>query len=76
MVDKIPIGGAFINSLIVASSITIGVLVFGSMIGYALSKLDFQRKKFNFLYNHFYNDTAIPNYTYTTIYNYGKVWLD
>ena len=40
MVDKIPIGGAFINSLIVASSITIGVLVFGSMIGYALSKLD------------------------------------
>ncbi|HSP89251.1 MAG TPA: hypothetical protein VLN45_14035, partial [Ignavibacteriaceae bacterium] len=37
MFDKIPIGSAFINSLIVASSITIGVLVFGSMIGYALS---------------------------------------
>jgi len=42
MVDKIPIGRSLINSLIVASSVTAGVLVFGSMIGYALSRLEFK----------------------------------
>jgi len=42
MVDKIPIGRSLINSLIVASSVTAGVLIFGSMIGYALSRLEFK----------------------------------
>lgn len=42
MVDKIPIGRSLINSLIVASSVTTGVLIFGSMIGYALSRLEFK----------------------------------
>lgn len=39
---KIPIFRAFLNSLIVASSVTAGVLVFGSMVGYALSRLWFR----------------------------------
>lgn len=42
MVDKIPIGRSLINSLIVASCVTAGVLIFGSMIGYALSRLEFK----------------------------------
>jgi len=41
MFEKIPIARAFLNSMIVSSSITIGVLVFGSMVGYALSRLEF-----------------------------------
>jgi len=67
MVDKIPIGGAFINSLIVASSITIGVLVFGSMIGYALSKLVFKGRNLIFYVIIFtmtlpFQITLIPQY--------------
>jgi multiple sugar transport system permease protein len=67
MFDKIPIGGAFINSLIVASSITIGVLVFGSMIGYALSKLEFKGRNLIFYVIIFtmtlpFQITLIPQY--------------
>jgi ABC-type glycerol-3-phosphate transport system permease component len=67
MIDKIPIGGAFVNSLIVASSITIGVLVFGSMIGYALSKLEFKGKNLIFYIIIFtmtlpFQITLIPQY--------------
>ena len=67
MLEKIPIGGAFINSLIVASSITIGVLVFGSMIGYALSKLAFKGRNLIFYIIIFtmtlpFQITLIPQY--------------
>jgi multiple sugar transport system permease protein len=67
MVDKIPIFGSFINSLIVASSITIGVLVFGSMIGYALSKLTFKGRDLIFYVIIFtmtlpFQITLIPQY--------------
>lgn len=67
MLDKIPIGGAFINSLIVASSITIGVLVFGSMIGYSLSKLRFKGRDLIFYVIIFtmtlpFQITLIPQY--------------
>jgi len=67
MVDKIPIGGAFINSIIVASSITIGVLIFGSMIGYALSKLVFKGRDLIFYVIIFmmtlpFQITLIPQY--------------
>lgn len=37
--DSIPLGRAFLNSVIVVSAVTISVLVFGSMIAYALAKL-------------------------------------
>lgn len=40
--DKIPIDRAFFNSLFVTLSITTGVLVFGSMVGYSLSRLHFR----------------------------------
>ncbi|MFQ5603072.1 MAG: carbohydrate ABC transporter permease [bacterium] len=40
--EKIPIVRAFFNSLFVALTVTAGVLVFGSMIGYALSRLHFR----------------------------------
>jgi multiple sugar transport system permease protein len=38
---KIPIGRALVNSLLVSCSVTASVVVFGSMVGYALSKLEF-----------------------------------
>jgi len=67
VVSKIPIGGSFINSLIVAGSITIGVLVFGSMIGYALSKLEFRGRNLIFYIIIFtmtlpFQITLIPQY--------------
>ena len=67
MFDKIPIGGAFINSIIVSLSITIGVLVFGSMIGYALSKLVFKGRDLIFYIIIFtmtlpFQITLIPQY--------------
>lgn len=40
--EKIPILRAFGNSMLVSSSVTFGVLVFCSMIGYALSRLQFR----------------------------------
>lgn len=42
---KIPIIQAFLNSLLVAACVTIGVLVFGSMAGYALSRLHFRGRE-------------------------------
>ena len=44
VVTKIPIGKAFINSLIVSLSTTVTVVLFGSMVGYALAKLKFLGK--------------------------------
>lgn len=37
--ETIPLGRAFLNSIIVVAAVTASVLVFGSMAGYALSKL-------------------------------------
>jgi ABC-type glycerol-3-phosphate transport system permease component len=48
-IHKIPIFRAFLNSLIVAGSVTAGVLVFGSMVGYALSRLQFKGRNAVFL---------------------------
>ena len=41
VLTKVPIGKAFINSLIVSFSATASVVFFGSMVGYALAKLKF-----------------------------------
>ena len=76
MVDKIPIGGAFINTSHCSFFNYNGCSGFWFDDRICIIQTCFQRKKFNFLHNHFYNDIAIPNYTYTTIHNYGKVWLD
>ena len=67
MFAKIPIGRAFINSLLVAFSITFGVLVFGSMVGYALSRLRFKGRNLIFYIIIFtmtlpFQITLIPQY--------------
>lgn len=77
MFEKIPIGGAFINSIIVSSSITIGVLIFGSMIGYALSKLRFKGRDLIFYIIIFtmtlpFQITLIPQYIIMVKFN----WID
>jgi multiple sugar transport system permease protein len=77
MFEKIPIGKAFINSMIVASTITIGVLVFGSMVGYALSRLEFVGRNLIFYIIIFtmtlpFQITLIPQYI--LIVKFG--WVD
>ncbi|MGB2869220.1 MAG: carbohydrate ABC transporter permease [Bacteroidota bacterium] len=44
VLTKIPIGRAFLNSAIVSLSTTLSVVVFGSMVGYALARLNFLGK--------------------------------
>jgi multiple sugar transport system permease protein len=48
MFSKIPIGRALFNSILVSTIVTFGVLVFGSMVGYALSKLEFKGRELIF----------------------------
>lgn len=67
MFDKIPIGKAFINSMVVACTITCGVLVLGSMVGYALSRLEFKGRNLIFYIIIFtmtlpFQITLIPQY--------------
>lgn len=67
MFDKIPIGRAFLNSMFVALSITFGVLVFGSMVGYALSRMQFKGRDLIFYIIIFtmtlpFQITLIPQY--------------
>jgi multiple sugar transport system permease protein len=67
MVEKIPIFRSFLNSLVVASSITLGVLFFGSMVGYALSRLQFRGRNILFYIIIFtmtlpFQITLIPQY--------------
>ncbi|MFZ0389680.1 MAG: carbohydrate ABC transporter permease [Calditrichia bacterium] len=67
MFSKIPIGRAFLNSLLVSVSITAGVLVFGSMVGYALSRLEFRGRNLIFFIIIFtmtlpFQITLIPQY--------------
>jgi len=67
MLGKIPIGRAFINSIIVSSAVTFGVLVFGSMVGYALSRLEFKGRNLIFYIIIFtmtlpFQITLIPQY--------------
>lgn len=77
MFQKIPIGKAFLNSMIVACSITFGVLVFGSMVGYALSRLEFKGRSMIFYIIIFtmtlpFQITLIPQYI--LIVKFG--WVD
>ncbi len=68
--ERIPIGRAFANSMIVSLSTTASVLVFGSMVGYALARLEFAGK--NMLYSVIlftmtlpFQITLIPQYILT-----------
>lgn len=67
MLGKIPIGRAFLNSMFVSSAVTLGVLVFGSMVGYALSRLEFRGRNLIFYIIIFtmtlpFQITLIPQY--------------
>jgi multiple sugar transport system permease protein len=67
MFDKIPIWRSFLNSSIVALLATAGVLVFGSMTGYALAKMSFRGRDTLFYVVIFtmtlpFQITLIPNY--------------
>jgi ABC-type glycerol-3-phosphate transport system permease component len=67
MFEKIPIGRAFFNSIFVATMVTGGVLVFCSMVGYALSRLRFVGRNLIFYIIIFtmtlpFQITLIPNY--------------
>jgi len=65
--DKIPIGRSFLNSLLVSCSVTASVLIFGSIVGYALSRLEFAGRNLIFLVVLFtmmipFQITLIPTY--------------
>ncbi len=65
--DKIPMGRSLLNSIIVSLSITAAVLIFGSMVGYALTHLDFKGKNLIFYVIIFtmtlpFQITLIPQY--------------
>jgi multiple sugar transport system permease protein len=67
MISKIPIWRSLLNSTIVASLSTLGVLVFGAMTGYALAKLYFKGRELLFFIIIFtmtlpFQITLIPNY--------------
>ncbi len=67
MIAKIPITRSFINSVFVSAMVTLGVLVFGSMVGYALSRLEFKGRNLVFFIIIFtmtlpFQITLIPQY--------------
>ena len=67
VLGKIPVGRAFVNSLIVSLGTTLSVVLFGSMVGYALAKLQFPGKTALYLVILFtmmipFQITLIPQY--------------
>lgn len=67
VLTKAPIVRAFLNSLIVSFSVTASVVVFGSMVGYALAKLRFVGRGALYLFIIFtmmipFQITLIPQY--------------
>lgn len=67
MVSKIPIGRALFNSLLVSGINTGVALVFSSMVGYALSRMEFKGRNLIFMIIIFtmtlpFQITLIPNY--------------
>ncbi len=78
--QKIPVVRAFLNSLLVASSVTSGVIVFGSMIGYALARLRFRGRNFLFGLILFtmtlpFQITLIPQYILIVNFNWTETYL-
>lgn len=67
MISKIPIWRSLLNSAIVACLATLGVLIFGTMTGYALAKMRFRGRNLLFFIIIFtmtlpFQITLIPNY--------------
>jgi len=67
LIESIPIFRALLNSVVIAGAVTLGVLVFGSMVGYALAKHRFRGRNLLFYVIIFtmtlpFQITLIPNY--------------
>lgn len=67
VISAIPITRAFLNSMIVSLTVTTSVIVFGSMVGYALSRMKFIGRELLFLIILFtmmipFQITLIPQY--------------
>ncbi|MEP6927451.1 MAG: carbohydrate ABC transporter permease [Ginsengibacter sp.] len=67
MIEKIPIGRSLVNSLFVAVITTALVIITGSVVGYALAKMQFKGRQFIFYVIVFtmslpFQVTLIPNY--------------
>lgn len=80
VVAKVPILRSLINSLIVSLSITAGVLVFGSMVGYSLSKLRFRGREMIFYIIIFtmtlpFQITLIPQYILMVKFGWVDTYL-
>jgi len=78
--QKIPILRSFLNSLLVSSLITAGVLVFGSMVGYALSRLKFTGRNLIFYLIIFtmtlpFQITLIPQYILMVKFRWVDTYL-
>jgi multiple sugar transport system permease protein len=75
--NKIPIARSLFNSLFVSLTVTLGVVTFGSMVGYALSHLEFKGKNLLFYIIIFtmtlpFQITLIPQYILMVKFN----WVD
>jgi multiple sugar transport system permease protein len=75
--DKIPMGRSLLNSIFVSLSVTVGVLILGSMVGYALTHLEFKGKSLLFYVIIFtmtlpFQITLIPQYVLMVKFS----WVD
>ena len=80
MLSKIPIGRAFINSMIVSMSVTAGVLILSSMVGYALSRMVFKGRDLIFYIIIFtmtlpFQITLIPQYLLMVEFGWTDTYL-
>ena len=80
MLEKIPIGRAFFNSMFVSVSVTAGVLIFSSMVGYALSRLRFRGRNAIFYIILFtmtlpFQITLIPQYILIVEFGWANTYL-
>lgn len=78
--QKIPILRAFVNSLLVASAVTSGVIVFSSMIGYSLARLKFRGRNLIFALILFtmtlpFQITLIPQYILMVKFHWTETYL-
>jgi multiple sugar transport system permease protein len=77
---KIPIGRSFINSMIVSVLVTTAVLIFTSMVGYALSRLVFRGRELIFYIIIFtmtlpFQITLIPQYILMVKFGWTDTYL-
>lgn len=76
---KIPILRSFLNSVFVSVSVTSSVLFFGSMVGYALARLNFRGRNLIFTIILFtmmvpFQITLIPNYILMTKFHFTDTY--